>query len=435
MTITIIQADANDVLAHHAAGSVDAIVTDPPYELGFMKQRWDATGISYNVTFWERCFEILKPGGWLLAFSATRTYHRMACAIEDAGGEIRDCIAWTYGSGMPKSLDISKAFDKDVQRPVIGRYTPPGAKTWNLTQAGESESDHRPGSFTASGTRTLERTAPVTDLAREWDGWGTVLKPCFEPICVARKPLVGTYCENLVQYRIGALNIGESLIDGMRWPGNLILQHSPDCVHLGQRRLKNKSGSVKAEGVQATNYVYSPYGAVDWRAHGDEQGIETIEHWDCVPDCAVALMDSQKAEAARYFTRLPIEQGDYDPFIYIAKATTRERNAGLDHFPTIPNHVMTGRPEHSSALASPRAGTGRKAGHKNIHKTVKPVALMEHLLRLCVPEGGLVVDPFIGSGTTAVAAVKRRLDFWGCDSEADYVEIARARVAHAEAHS
>jgi len=207
--------------------SVDAVVCDPPYELGFMGKGWDASGIAYDVDVWRQALRVLKPGGHLLAFSGSRTYHRMTCAIEDAGFEIRDQIMWVYGSGFPKSLDVSKAIDKaaGAQREVVGvkhaeRYpNGPGGNTFTVGGGPD-------------GTRNQPEplTAPATDDARRWAGWGTALKPAHEPICLARKPLVGTVAANVLRHGTGAINVDGCRADGDRWPANFIHDGSDEAT-------------------------------------------------------------------------------------------------------------------------------------------------------------------------------------------------------------
>lgn len=191
----------------------DSVVTDPPYELGFMGKSWDASGIAYSVEMWREALRVLKPGGHLLAFSGSRTYHRMTCAIEDAGFEIRDQIMWVYGSGFPKSLDVSKAIDKaaGAVREVIGRAAGAGAKD--------------PTSFGNGHNAEYDITAPATDAARQWQGWGTSLKPAHEPICVARKPLAaGTVAANVLEWGTGAINVDGCRVEGGTRP--LIERHN-----------------------------------------------------------------------------------------------------------------------------------------------------------------------------------------------------------------
>jgi len=209
MNYTLHHGDNREVLRTMPDNSVDSIVTDPPYELGFMGKKWDSTGIAYDQTLWAECLRVLKPGGHLIAFGGTRTYHRMTVAIEDAGFEIRDCIQWIYGSGFPKSLDVSKAIDKQ-------------AGIWR-GQAGAIQSKNHP-----MGSPNYERTnkgLPATPEAQQWHGFGTALKPANEPAVLARKPLIGTVADNVLTWGCGALNIDGCRVEGStgRWPANVIL--------------------------------------------------------------------------------------------------------------------------------------------------------------------------------------------------------------------
>ena len=214
--------DSRDVLRNVADASVDAVVCDPPYELGFMGRKWDASGVAYDVDLWREVLRVMKPGAHLLAFGGTRTYHRMTCAIEDAGFDIRDCIAWIYGSGFPKSLDVSKAIDKAAGHDRATEYQP----------------NHRNATFgkgMGDGKHGAQSDPPVTDAARRWQGWGTALKPAYEPIVVARKPLDGTVASNVITHGTGGINVdgcrvaytketelGDLRMAG-RWPANVAL--------------------------------------------------------------------------------------------------------------------------------------------------------------------------------------------------------------------
>ncbi|XAF37069.1 methyltransferase [Mycobacterium phage MKC-IRE-02] len=207
-SVTLYHGDALDVLAELPDRSVDAVVCDPPYELSFMGKKWDGSGIAFDVEMWEQCLRALKPGGHLLAFGGSRTWHRLAAAIEDAGFEIRDSIAWLYGQGMPKSLDVSKAIDKaaGAEREVTGTVV-----TRDLGRHGEIKGDMLVG--VSRGSAEINRhDRPATDAAKQWQGWGTSLKPSFEPVVVARKPLVGTVAANVLEHGTGALNIDATRI-------------------------------------------------------------------------------------------------------------------------------------------------------------------------------------------------------------------------------
>jgi len=216
----LIHGDCLEVLRSMPDCSVDAVVTDPPYGLSFMGKKWDYDVPSVEV--WAECLRVLKPGGHLLAFAGTRTQHRMAVRIEDAGFEIRDMIAWVYGSGFPKSLDVSKAIDKaaGADREVVSRQL------------------HRKRSSVGGIMNTVEVpryntvTAPATDAAKQWQGWGTALKPALEPITVARKPLIGTVAENVLQHGTRAINVDGGRVEGGRWPANFIHDGSEEAIDL-----------------------------------------------------------------------------------------------------------------------------------------------------------------------------------------------------------
>lgn len=548
--------DCREWLRSLPDASVDAVVTDPPYELGFMGKRWDASGIAFQVEVWSEVLRVLKPGGHLLAFSGTRTSHRMVCAIEDAGFEVRDSVHWSYGSGFPKSLDVSKAIDAEAGavREVVGEKA--------VSRIMRGSGDHVGGMVR---TGAVPVTVPATVPATVWSGWGTALKPAHEPICVARKPLIGTVAANVQAFGTGGINVdacrvgtdlvstrhtsfgggdgweknrgtGESSTHSGRWPANFILTHSADC--------------------------------------GD----------DCAPDCPVALLDAQSGEgvsvattgrngrdaggvfsfnrdrdeerghndsgtASRFYPTFRWTEADAAPFYYCAKAATSERECGLDSMELVMvecDRLLEGdtwesaapqvRLRVDTAQSAPRVigvygtetsaacewntylfGSGQTgpfrqavgftistatnstiasrtlrwlirsltsactAGAKsapanggspaasaergipsltitlaamesppgvepaqsptrlrisagaraNTHETVKPVALMRWLIRLVTPPGGLVIDPFVGSGTTGVAAMLESRRFAGAELSEDYARIAAARLTDA----
>jgi DNA modification methylase len=380
----VLQGDCVETLRAFPDACVDSIVTDPPYELGFMGKKWDASGIAFSVELWSEVLRVLKPGGHMLAFSGTRTYHRMVCAIEDAGFEIRDQLAWMYGSGFPKSLDVSKAIDKaaGAEREVVGTHPNP---------AGNKPGTHALNMGVHGMPSTADLTAPATDEAKQWQGWGTALKPAQEPIVLARKPLNGTVARNVLEHGTGGLNV-----DGCR---------------IGS------SG-----GTKATNF-----GETTGHMFGGGRGkpkneIETLDagRWPAnviLDEAAGALL----GEPARFF--------------YCPKASRAEREAGLEGMPLQSAGELTGgRKEGSAGLDNPRAGAGRtSSGRANTHPTVKPIALMRYLCRLITPPGGTVLDPFTGSGTTGIAAKLEGFDFVGCEMQPEYVELANRRIAHYEA--
>jgi len=206
MSIQLLHGDCRELLKSLPDQSIDSIVTDPPYELGFMGKRWDASGIAYDIKVWQECLRVLKPGGHLLAFGGTRTYHRMTCAIEDAGFEIRDCIMWVYGSGFPKSHDVSKGIDRaaGAEREVTGTQSRAGG---GMKSSGGSIAMGASAGYSDSAFSGLRRDVPATEAAKQWQGWGSALKPAVEPIVVARKPLDGTIADNVLRHGTGGINI------------------------------------------------------------------------------------------------------------------------------------------------------------------------------------------------------------------------------------
>lgn len=392
MTIELHLGDCLDVLCLMPDNSVDSIVTDPPYGIGFMGQHWDH-GVP-GVDFWREMLRVLKPGGHLLSFAGTRTQHRMACNIEDAGFEIRDMIAWVYGSGFPKSLDVSKAIDKAAG---VEFGSKPASGVGFMGEDG-------PGGYNPTKNQ-LYRVGESTKHARQWQGWGTALKPALEPITVARKPLAAkTVAANVMQHGTGGINIeacrvpltdaadaaafennhrvterlpqsydgqnlglhdggwkqrtGEAVIPPGRWPANLIHDGSDEVVAAfpeSKRQQGDVKGTEKSRtGGEGTN-CYGEYGRVPAAKRGDAGG-----------------------SAARFF--------------YSAKASRKDRGAGNDH------------------------------------PTVKPTDLMAYLCRLVTPPGGVVLDPFMGSGSTGKAAVQEGFRFIGIEREADYMKIAAERI-------
>ena len=428
----ILHGDCRQQLATLEDCSVDSIVTDPPYELGFMGKKWDASGIAYDQTVWTECLRVLKPGGHLLAFGGTRTYHRMTVAIEDAGFEIRDSIHWLYGSGFPKSLDVSKAIDKaaGATRDVIG--TAPWQNSANHFVPGE---DH-------TQRVQLNVTAPATPAAAAAAGWGTALKPAHEPIVLARKPLVGTVAANVMAYGTGALNIDACRVAGAlegdpmrfaktdggsfasfsappivrsngRWPANLMLTHSPDCA----------TECVSGCPVAALNTQSGNRPGASSNSTGATAAFTTPQSLGTQPGY------NDAGGASRFFTTTEWDPEIDVPFLYVAKPSRRERNAGLDGMPERSGGTLSGGEFVSDGRTASKNGTSPTANH---HPTVKPVALMRHLVRLVTPPGGTVLDPFLGSGTTAVAATLEGFAWIGCELTDDYLPIIQARVAWAE---
>lgn len=362
--------DSKTILPTIPPASIDAIVTDPPYELGFMGKAWDGSGIAYDVSLWRECLRVLKPGGHLLAFGGSRTYHRMACAVEDAGFEIRDQIMWVFGSGFPKSHN----------------------------------------------------------LAGEWDGWGTALKPAHEPIVVARKPLIGSVAENVATFGTGALNVG-----GCRVPG------TPSPTRFDPARHAHDGWRMTATGAQCAANA-SPLGR--WPANLIHDG--SVEVRAAFPDASgqqAAVTGNEPTAngfsgAVKYSGMLgrvessrPRIESDRSAarFFYCAKASRRDRNEGCDDLPDREG----GMTSNTSGQHITRRDGWRPEPVKNNHPTVKPTELMRYLCRLTTPPNGTILDPFAGSGSTLKAAIQEGFRCIGIEREADYFEIARRRVEHA----
>jgi len=574
----IMNGDCLELLKTMADNSIDSIVTDPPYEFGFMGKSWDSTGIAYNVELWKECLRVLKHGGHLLSFGGSRTYHRMACAIEDAGFEIRDMIEWIYGSGFPKSLNVGKAIDAKLgnEREISG--VGKAGKGFNKVKG-----------FGVTTTKGGEATTEweTTKGTSDWEGWGTAVKPAHEPICMARKPLEGTVADNCLKWGTGGINIDGtrimtkdqeisdavykrlsylySLADTSSLPVLLCRDYfqrilsalnsynTTDKAHLHNDPSRGDSQPLDVLCAQTIalnlfpngvwcvqNYLltqdfqsnypayYRSYGEQlrmiltaaqensqklhdvlsDIYSHLSEQQhiqpnqdndhpsnlddflqfvsslflftlhkyTKYLSHPQIVnsrfpanfihdgSDEVVAMFpntqsgtinplkhihkggkgnalsgskdgtlnnflptqnyESNSGSASRFFMQCPMDLDEYDLMYYCAKASKSERNAGLEGLPLgEPPASARSKPANGreSALGEPRA---------NFHPTVKPIALMRYLCRLVTPKGGTVLDPFAGSGTTGVGAKLEGFGFIGIEQEADYVQIAQARINH-----
>ncbi len=441
--VMLMRGKSEEVLRQLVPECIDAAVCDPPYGLskdpdavevlrhwlagddfqnsggGFMGKTWDSFVPGPNV--WREVYRLLKPGGYLLAFAGTRTMDLMSMAIRLAGFEIRDTLSWMYGTGFPKSMDVSKAIDK-----------------------------------------------AATPEAQQWEGWGTALKPAWEPIIMARKPLIGTVAANVLTHGTGALNIDGTRIDVMggrparvsevrtdlgteyesnsyagrmndslqpgsravgetslgRWPANLLFSHHEECVEVGAMTIQ--SGTQTADRPSGPS---TPAWDGAWKAKaGSSIGLESVEVFDCHEDCPVRMLDEQAGDTSSpwignrhgrsvgakggtmfgglsenqpsQFKREIVDAGGPSRFFYRAKAPKSERNRGL--------------PE----------------GMVNDHPTVKPVEVMRWLVRMVTPPGGLVLDHYCGSGTTGVAAVMEGFSFVGIDrdDEGTYLPVAKHRI-------
>lgn len=400
-----------EVLPTLPDNSVDAIVTDPPYGLVFMGKDWDKDVPGPDT--WRECLRVLKPGGHLLAFAGTRTQHKMATAIELAGFEVRDLIAWVYGSGFPKSHNISKAMDKSAsaEREVIGKA--PGAGSSNTNSLGAFKS-------------SFNITVPKTAAAKQWDGWGTALKPAMEPITVARKPLEGTVVDNVRKWGVGGLNI-----DGCRVPNN--------GEQFGE--LPNWGGGKQMNGKDFSTQNHD---------HADKANAEAVEKLKQLGRFPANLLHDGSQQVLNLFPesnggaapkKSNIEpgrhyEGGWGPvqneerrefgsgsaarFFYCPKANKKDRNEGCEELPD--------KEWKSEGACIPERENRPFIPSKNNHPTVKPTDLMRYLCRLVTPPGGTVLDPFTGSGSTGKAAILEGFNFIGIELSPEYAAIAEARI-------
>ena len=390
----IYNGDMLDMLQVIEPESIDAIVCDPPYELGFMNKSWDSTGIAFKKETWQNCFEVLKPGGYLLAFGGSRTYHRIACAIEDAGFEIRDCIMYLYGSGFSKSHNIGLAIDKKngVESEVVGV-----GKSGCNSRAYQSEKPTTAGNY------------DIKKSQNEWQGWGTCLKPAYEPIIVARKPFKGSVVDNIIKYKVGGINIDECRIENT----------NADNYDLEKRQVSKAVGSNNDGWFLDKMRNYSTkHGVVDngrFPANVITDGSEEV------------------AKGMPNTTSTPIAEESAMRYFYSAKTSKKDRDEGLDAFE-----------ERKTTDGCIRANveTARKFGansalRKNIHPTCKPTELMQYLVRLVSPKGATILDPFMGSGSTGKVVMfeNRERDanykFIGIELTDEYLPIAQARIEYA----
>jgi site-specific DNA-methyltransferase (adenine-specific) len=361
----LFKGDCLEIMKTFEDNIVDTIVTDPPYGLEFMGKDWDK-GVP-GIAFWKEMLRVAKPGAFLLAMGSTRTYHRLVCAIEDAGWEIRDTVAWVHSEGFPKNYNIARGMESKFQK---------GSSSWNTWKEMREEQNGRK----EEPLKPLEVILTHPE-ALKWKGWGTCLKPAFEPICVAMKPREGSYVNNALKYNVAGLNIEGTSIEHDE-DIEKIIHNWPERGSVGDFGINKKEQLVR---------MYKPEGR--FPANFIHDGSEEV----------VSLFPNGQ-----------------DRFFYCAKPSKRERNAGLDHLED--KSYRINKPPNWEEEVVPKK-------NKNRHPTLKPLALMEYLVRLtATPDGGVVFDPFMGSGTTGIACVNEGRDFIGIEKEKEYYEIAKARI-------
>lgn len=428
----IINGNSLEVLDTFEENSIDAIITDPPYELGFMGKSWDASGIAYNVELWKKALRVLKPGGYLLAFGGSRTFHRIACAIEDGGFEIRDTIMWLYGSGFPKSLNIGLAIDKKrgVESEVVGTGKSGSADTHTRCM----------NSVAKSGEDVFGGEYKIKKANNEWSGWGSCLKPAFEPIIMARKPFKGSLVDNVLEYGVGGLNIDECRV------GNEIISGGtmPDFRDIGKKS-KEAIGIDKLSFHQVSNVERKPLEEHVGRFpaniihDGSEEvisGMPETKSSGSQPNYESGNQDNPShlytnIKSGQHFE----DEGSASRYFYCAKASSKDRDEGLNNFETR-TKVFNGQSEKSSKdIKEVEARFTTEC--KNIHPTVKPMELMQYLVRLVCPKGATILDIFNGSGSTgkAVAFENRERDmnykYIGIELDPEYCKISEARIDYA----
>ena len=493
-----------DVLKTFPDNSIDSIVTDPPYGLGkepdavallqdwittgyhevkgkgFMGKEWDA--FVPQPIFWKECYRVLKHGGHVLSFAGTRTYDWMVIGLRLAGFEIRDQLAWIYGSGFPKSHDISKAIDKRNGEPdrllkftewmrttelkasqvnkilqdagaitengtIAGHYfgkTQPAIPTvalWKLIRPhiktipqwvdelvdrieaereviGKHETDMGGLGGERLGQKGGDITAPSTDQAKQWQGWGTALKPALEPIVMARKPLDGTVADNVLKHGVGGINIDGCRVEtDEQWQGR-DLPNAKNGVTWGGN-LNSSSSSSHPQGRFPANVIHDGSDEVValFPDTNSSSGIKTKSTSNIYGGNSYHTSKTVGTDEISGYD----DSGSASRFFYTAKASQTERNWGLDGFES---DVTTDGRNKPIDNAFNRGETQRK----NIHPTVKPIDLMRYLVRLVTPKGGVCLDPFLGSGTTAVACKSEKFDYIGIELSQEYVDIAEARI-------
>lgn len=437
--VRLLLGDCLDKLKEMDDNSVDSIVTDPPYGLSFMGKQWDYDVPSIEI--WQECLRVLKPGGHLLAFAGSRTYHRTAVRIEDAGFEIRDMISWLYGSGFPSSMDISKQIDKreGVEREVVG-YDASKARPNKENFA--KRTDRQPTSTAIEGWRDngATITAPATDLAKQWSGWGTALKPAHEPAVMARKPISEkTVVDNVLEWGTGAINIDESRIGFVSEADKKESTQKNQHADFGTKPLTGNVIYGDYSMVQPKNY--NPPGRFPANLILDEEAGKLLDEQSGISKSSGGSGEKSKGALGnsvygKYKNETLASNagglgdiGGASRFFYCPKVGKSERNEGLDGFEEKPRSDMNKMMGESGNFKT-GSGNDRTTKFKNTHPTVKPVDLMLYLIRLVTPKGGTTLDPFMGSGSTGKAAVRGGFGFIGIEREQEYFDIAEARIEY-----
>ena len=419
-----------DMLEVIEPNTIDSIVCDPPYELNFMGKGWDNSGIAFNKDAWKKCYEVLKPGAYLLAFGGSRTYHRIACAIEDAGFEIRDCIMYLYGSGFPKSHNIGLSIDKRLgnKSKIIDSY----------------ERYNEPSGIVSIGQGERKKVIhEVKKAQNDWDGWGTALKPAYEPIIVARKPFKTSVAENTMKYGVGGINIDECRIEfvgnenTLRPLGNSCYQKGNKIVNGGEitgtHELYSETGGNADKGRFPANVIHdgSEEAIKDMPNTKGQEGVRTLLTSNIYGGNSFNKSNTKGTGEISGYS----DEGSASRYFYCAKASKKDRDEGLDMFES-KQKIFNGKSNQSSTDIKDVEERFTTIG-KNIHPTVKPVELMQYLVRLVTPKNGTILDCFMGSGSTGKATMFENRErnanykFIGIELTDEYLPICEARIEYA----
>ncbi len=427
--IEVLHGNSLEVLKGYSDNYFDSVITDPPYGISFMGKKWDYQIPSVEI--WREVLRVLKPGGHMLAACGTRTQHRMVVNIEDAGFEIRDVITWHYGSGFPKSMDISKAIDKSLgqERAIIGTRKHPTLKDTSKIEQ-KANAAHGNNSW----SREWDISTPSSIEGKEWDGWGTALKPATEFFTLARKPLAEkTISKNILLHRIGGININDCRISTDEHISNHS-RSSDAAISKGKYGDSSEQETHQTEdqklGRFPANVIFDPFTA---KLLNDQSG--NLKSGDnCIRtkpgDGYHGGFGKEGDEQVSYD-----DSGGASRFFYCAKPSQAERNLGLENFEyklvaagnQAQAELKRGNVDFTSDSDSQISFSNIKK-RKNHHPTVKPIKLMQYLVRLITPKGGIVLDPFNGSGTTGIACSLEGFNYIGIELDEEYCKISRARI-------
>ena len=466
------QGNMLDLLDVIQPNSVDSIVTDPPYELNFMNKGWDNSGIAFQIDTWKKCLDVLKPGGYLLAFGGSRTFHRIACAIEDAGFEIRDTIMWLYSTGFPKSMSISKGIEAKETYGAAGTVY---KKKIEMACDGETYIVKQNNNGAMGEPKEFERKdyVPTSELAKQWDGWGTCLKPAYEPIIVARKPCEGSCIDNVITYGVGGINIDECRVPFEDTPNpatNPLYRSTNGYKTMCGRDITPSAFALKKEPMEMNVNTAGRFPSNVILTYDETDKDEVCGGF---PDSSVTgsrsaestMRQLERRDNRKGATQCDIggnvsrlieytDSGSTARYFYCAKASNRDREEGCDSLPdkqrfqqgnysqspvcSVCGKTFNGTNDHSLCGENTMVYQTKEDNtiRKNTHPTVKPVDLMQYLVRLVTPKGGTILDPFNGSGSTGKAAMYENKDreagytYLGIELSDEYLDISNARIQY-----